>query len=80
MHMLESAPSASRELSSRQDDKDFSQQAIHTPKSETTRKRHRDDTHRANDCLFVGLLLNVPATWECISGMDLLRPFYVLPP
>ena len=31
------------------------------------------------DCLFVGWLLNVPATWECISGTDLLRQFYVLP-
>ena len=24
-------------------------------------------------------LLNVPATYECISGTDLLRQFYVLP-
>ena len=31
-------------------------------------------------CLFVGwLLLNVPATCECISGTDLLRQVYVLP-
>ena len=30
-------------------------------------------------CLSVGCLLNVPATCECISGMDLLRQFYVLP-
>ena len=29
--------------------------------------------------LFVGWLLNVPATCECISGTDLLRQFYVLP-
>ena len=29
-------------------------------------------------CLFVGWLLNVPATCECISGTDLLRQFYVL--
>ena len=29
--------------------------------------------------LFVGWLLNVPATGECISGTDLLRQFYVLP-
>ena len=28
---------------------------------------------------FVGWLLNVPATGECISGTDLLRQFYVLP-
>ena len=27
----------------------------------------------------VGWLLNVPATGECISGMDLLGQFYVLP-
>ena len=30
-------------------------------------------------CLFVGWLLNVPATCECISGTDLLRQVYVLP-
>ena len=30
-------------------------------------------------CLFVGWLLNVPATCECTSGTDLLRQFYVLP-
>ena len=29
--------------------------------------------------LFVGWLLNVPATCECISGTGLLRPLYVLP-
>ena len=29
--------------------------------------------------LFVGWLLNVPATCECISGTDLHRQFYVLP-
>ena len=29
--------------------------------------------------LFVGWLLNVPATCECILGTDLLRQFYVLP-
>ena len=28
---------------------------------------------------FVCWLLYVPATWECISGADLLRQFYVLP-
>ena len=28
---------------------------------------------------FVGWLLNVPATCQCISGTDLLRQFYVLP-
>ena len=30
-------------------------------------------------CLFVGWLLNVPATGYCISGTDLLRQLYVLP-
>ena len=30
-------------------------------------------------CWFVGKLLNVPATYECTSGTDLLRQFYVLP-
>ena len=29
--------------------------------------------------LFVGCLLNIPATCECISGTDLLRQVYVLP-
>ena len=29
--------------------------------------------------LFVGWLVNVPATCECTSGTDLLRQFYVLP-
>ena len=33
-------------------------------------------SHRA---VVVYWLLNVPATCECISGMDLLRQFYVLP-
>ena len=28
---------------------------------------------------FFGWLLNVPATWECISGTDLHRQLYVLP-
>ena len=30
-------------------------------------------------CLFVGWLLNIPATCKCISGTDLHRQFYVLP-
>ena len=34
---------------------------------------------RESYCLFVGCLLKVPATYECISGTDLLRQFYVLP-
>ena len=34
---------------------------------------------KCSACLFVGWLLNVPATCECISGTDLLRQFYVLP-
>ena len=29
--------------------------------------------------LFVGCLLNVPETCECMSGTDLLRQFYMLP-
>ena len=44
---------------------------------------HQFNFHRklksAKHCLFVGCLLNVPATGECISGTDLLRQFYVLP-
>ena len=31
------------------------------------------------DVVVVGWLLNVPATCECISGMDPLGQFYVLP-
>ena len=33
----------------------------------------------AGVCFFVGWLLIVPATCECISGTDLLRQFDVLP-
>ena len=33
---------------------------------------------RARKDVVVGWLLNVPATFECISGTDLLRQFYVL--
>ena len=40
------------------------------------RRRKRVDRKKG---LFVGWLLNVPATCECISGTDLLRQFYVLP-
>ena len=29
--------------------------------------------------LFVGWLLSVPATCQCVSGTDLLRQFYMLP-
>ena len=38
-------------------------------------------THKTNEAvsLFVGWLLNVPATCECISGTDLHRQYYVLP-
>ena len=32
-----------------------------------------------HEVVVVCWLLNVPATRECISGMDLLRQFYVLP-
>ena len=39
--------------------------------------RRQKDRQRV--CLFVGWLLNVPATGECISGTDLLRQLYVLP-
>ena len=31
------------------------------------------------EVFLVGWLLNVPATFECISGTDLLRQFDVLP-
>ena len=46
-------------------------------------RRYREEGGRYREerevCLFVGWLLNVPATCECISGTDLLRQFYVLP-
>ena len=43
-------------------------------------KRCQRDTYRETEgCLFVGWLLIVPATCECISGTDLHRQFYVLP-
>ena len=45
-------------------------------KGETERGRGRRERERG---LFVGWLLNVPATGLCISGTDLLRQFYVLP-
>ena len=38
-----------------------------------------EDEHEDDCLLFVGWLLNVLATCECISGTDLLRQFYVLP-
>ena len=41
------------------------------------RKKRRQKT--SNGSLFVGWLLNIPATCECISGTDLLTQFYVLP-
>ena len=45
-------------------------------KWERVRKRERE---REIEILFVGWLLNVPATCECISGTDLHRQFHVLP-
>ena len=41
--------------------------------------KSKPDEHDWLHSLFVGWLLNVPATCEFISGMDLLRQFYVLP-
>ena len=40
---------------------------------------NNNNRKKERNCLFVGWLLNVPATGECISGTDLLRQFYVLP-
>ena len=37
------------------------------------------DQWRWGFTVYVCWLLNVPATCECISGMDLLRQFYMLP-
>ena len=42
-------------------------------------KKGSRDNDLDDSCLFVGCLLNVPATRKCISGTDLLRQFYVLP-
>ena len=39
----------------------------------------KEDRQIRRRCCFVGWLLIVPATCECISGMDLHRQFYVLP-
>ena len=36
-------------------------------------------SHASDKGLFVGWLLNVPATCKCISGTDLRRQLYVLP-
>ena len=43
-------------------------------RAKKNRKRKKE-----REILFVGWLLNVPATCECISGTDLHRQFYVLP-
>ena len=48
----------------------------HTPVS---RSLLVDASPTGHQSLFVGCLLNVPATCECISGTDLLGQFYVLP-
>ena len=47
--------------------------------TDTERKRDRNSRHRQKGAMFVGWLLNVQATGECISGTDLHRQFYVLP-
>ena len=44
----------------------------------TTRLMARSETDRQTE-MFVGWLLNVPATCECVSGTDLLRQYDVLP-
>ena len=58
------------------------QTILHTP-AECKRGKGGDGevevTSLLTVCLFVGWLLNVPETCECISGTDLLRQFYVLP-
>ena len=46
---------------------------------EREREREREREGAGRRGLFVGWLLNVPATCECISGTDLHRQFYVLP-
>ena len=48
-----------------------------THHKKTIRKYHKQGP--GLECLFVGWLLNIPATCQCISGTDLLRQFYVLP-
>ena len=46
---------------------------------EERKRRKAMKQRREGRGLFLCWLLNVPATCECISGMDLLRQFYVLP-
>ena len=54
-------------------------------KTSRTRSRQEEEEEdkkkktKRGRSLFVGWLLNVPATGECISGTDLHRQFYVLP-
>ena len=43
------------------------------------RKRDRDRQRMREGDRDVCWLLNLPATCKCVSGMDLLRQFYVLP-
>ena len=46
---------------------------------ERERKERERDSQTDRQFCFVGWLLIVPATCECISGTDLHRQFYVLP-
>ena len=56
-------------------------------KKDRQTERRRGKTGKGGDrqsegrteSLLVGWLVNVPATCKCISWMDLLRQFYVLP-
>ena len=41
-------------------------------------EQEKEEEEAEEECLFVGSLLNVPATCKCISGTDLHRQFYVL--
>ena len=48
-------------------------------KEEEKQKEEKEEEEEVEFVLFVGWLLNIPATCECISGTDLRRQFYVLP-
>ena len=50
--------------------------ALYTPQKK--KGENKTKIKEEEELLFVGWLLNVPATCECISGTDLLRQFYLL--
>ena len=52
------------------------------PREERREERRAEEKRREEKMrrkVMVGLLLNVPATCQCISGTDLLKQLHVLP-